>query len=179
MTNYFKGDALEVQVFEAMEPTLLQIGLSLDDCFENIYESEPLGAFLWDEGRVPLTNAIRRDIFIGCFKQIFEAWTFCGTPEAYLTVFRKIFGDDAVIEFTIEGPGHISIDVTTDSVTLSPFIARRIVDNAYVFDNVVDDEGDNICFQTVLGIETSYELSKVVFSMQPNGIFTEVSLTIG
>lgn len=179
MTDYFKGDELELKMFNSAVGSLRNIGVSLDEFFENCYEMVPMGEFLWDEKRVPLTNAIKREVFIISFKQIFEAWSFCGTFESYILVFKKIFGDDAVVEFTVPAPGKLSINIEASGIQLYPFIARSIVENAYVYDNVIDEEDDNIAFATVLGIETEDELKKVLFTMVPAGIYTEVSLTIG
>lgn len=179
MTEFFKGDALELKMYNSGLPALDNIGLGLDEFWSQCYEMIPMGEFLWDEKRVPLTNAIRRDVFVISFKQIFEAWSFCGTFESYILVFKKIFGDDSLIEFTVPAPGQLHINIEASGIQLSPFIARRIVDNAYVYDNVVDHVGDNIAFATVLGIETQDELEKVLYTMVPAGIYTEVSLTIG
>lgn len=179
MTEFFKGDALELKMYNSGLPSMQAIGLSLDDFWNGCYEMVPMGEFLWDEKRVPLTNAIKREVFINSFKQIFEAWSFCGTFESYILVFKKIFGEDAVVEFTVPGPGKLQINIESSGVQLNQFIARTIVDNAYVYDFVVDDVGDNICFATVLGLETEDELNKVLFTMVPAGIYTEVSLTIG
>jgi hypothetical protein len=177
--HYFKGDDTEQKMFLAAEPILKNIMLSLVQAYEEIYVSYPLGQFIYDEKRVPLTNAIRREVFEYSFMKIFEAWAFSGTFESYLTVFKKIFGEDSVIEFTVPGPGKLNIDIEASGVAISPLIAREVIDNAYVLDNIVDDTGDNICVQSVFGIETESELQKMLFSMVPNGIYTEVSLTIG
>jgi hypothetical protein len=177
--NYFKGDELELKMYNAGLPALQAISLGLEEAFLGIYECVPMGELLWDEQRVPLTNAIKREIFIQCFKQVFEAWTFCGTFESYLLVFRKIFGDDASIEFTVPGPGKLQIDIETFGAAINPIVVREISGGSYTIYNLVDEVGDNICAQTTLGIETQYELEKILFSMVPNGIYTEISLTIG
>lgn len=177
--KYFKGDETEQKVVEAVDFSLGDISAALDDYFDSVYESVPLGEFLFDQKRVPLTNAFRRDIFIRCFKDIFEAWSFCGTAESYITVFKKIFGDDVDIVFTVPAPGKLTIDISASDVQESIMEARYIVDNAYVYYDIVDDVGDSIVFSSLLGIETQSELEKVLFTMVPGGIYTVVSLTIG
>jgi hypothetical protein len=179
MVEYFKGDDNEVKVYEAAKTILDSISFAFDEYYAGVYESGPLGEFLYDEDRVPLTNAVKRDIFITSFVEIFNAWTVCGTFESYITVFKKIFGDDATIEFTVPAAGKLTINITSSGFVTSPLIARRIVSNAYVFDNLVDENGDNVCASTILGIENEYELQKILFTMVPAGIFTTVSLTIG
>ncbi len=155
------------------------IQISLNDFLSDCYGTVPLGELLWDASRVPLTNAIRREIFIGCFKELFEAFSFCGTFESYITVFKKIFGDDVEIEFTVPGPGKLNIDITTSGIQEFNFIAREILSNAYVRHTIVDHNGDKILLRGILGIETPYELEKALFTMVPGGIYTQVSLTIG
>lgn len=59
--------------------------------YDGVYESIPLGRILVRRKRVPLTNAIRREVFQYSFMKIFEAWSFAGTAESYITVFKKIF----------------------------------------------------------------------------------------
>jgi hypothetical protein len=76
-------------------------------------------------------------------------------------------------------PGKLNIDITASGVQISDFISREIVNNEYVFDEVIDDEGDNIVFQGVKGFETQYELEQMLFEMVPAGIYTEITLTLG
>jgi hypothetical protein len=147
--------------------------------FEKAYASFPLGDILINTKRAPLTNAIKQDIFREAFKEIFEAFISGGTFESYLTVFRRIFGESVSVEFVVPDPGKLEINIESDGVLLSDFVARYIEDNAYVFDEIVDDEEDNIVFQTVKGFETQYELEQMLFEMVPGGIYTQISLTVG
>ncbi len=177
--QFFKGDATEQKMYAAAAPTIDLLSLVLSTYFTDAYGSVEMGELLFDSQRIPLTNAIRREIFITCFKQILMAWAYCGTFESYLTVFRKIFGEDAEIEFTVPGPGKLTIDVTSSGTQNYNFIAREIVDNDYVFSNIVDYDDNQIVFQAIQGIDTEAELITVLFTMVPGGIFTDVSLTIG
>jgi hypothetical protein len=177
--QYFKGDVTELKVYNSASTIFDNISRSLNECFDGIYNAVTLGQFLFDEQRMPLTNAIKREVFITCFKQIFEAWSFCGTFESYILVFKKIFGEDATIEFTVPAAGKLQINIDVEGVQTSNFQSRDIVDDDYVFSNIVDDVGDKILFRTPLGIASQFELETILFSMVPSGIFTEVSLTIG
>ncbi len=134
---------------------------------------------IYDTGRSPLSNAIVRSIFRESFKEIFEAFIAGGTFESYLTVFRKIFGDDVVVEFTVPDPGKLEIDITAAGLEISEFLARYIEDDAYVFDEIIDYEGDTIVFQGIKGFETQYEVEQMLRELVPAGIFTTISLTIG
>ncbi len=177
--EYFKGDANEIKMAAVLDPLNDQIALQLELANDGAYECQKLGALIYDAERSPLATGITRQIFIENFKEIFDSLIEGGTFESYMTVFRKIFGDTVDVEFTVPGPGRLQIDIEADGVLLSDFVARRIVSNAYYFDEVVDEESDNIVFQTVAGFESQYELENMLFEMVPNGIFTEISLTVG
>lgn len=176
--QFFKGDELERQIDAAFAKATESQGYSLSNFYNQAYSTIPLGHFLFDNQLVPLSNAIRRDIFADAFSQIFEAWAFAGTFESYLLVFKKIFGDNATVMFEVPGPGQLNIDVESDGTETSPFVARRIVNNQYIYDNVVTHDGDRIVFRSFKGIESESELEKILFIMAPGGIFTQVSLTI-
>lgn len=178
--QYFKpNDEKEIKMVEAGSPPFDAKSAELDDFFEGCYSTFPLGDLLWESGRSPLSNAIVQSIFRQSFPEIFEAFTVAGSFESYLTVFSKIFGEDAEVTFTVPAPGKLEISIVATGIELSPFITRYIEDNAYVFDNIVDEEGDNIVFQTIQGFQTQYELERMLFEMVPAGIYTEISLTIG
>lgn len=179
MAQYFKGDATELKYFNSAAPVLDVLSSEKDAFFEDAYECFVLGEVLYDNNLSPLANAIPREIFRTSFSTIFEAFLVAGSFESYLTVFRNIFGDDVAVTFTVPDPGKLNIDIVAAGVALSPFVARYIENNAYVFDNVIDDEGDQIVFQTILGFESQYELEQMLFEMVPTGIYTEITLTVG
>src|ERR1044071_6027784 len=101
MAQFYKGDALEQKVFSVVKPTLDNISLQKDLFFDGSYEASGLGEVIFDAGLSPLSNAISRDVFRDAFKQIFDAFVAAGTFESYLTVFRKIFGDDVSVNFAV------------------------------------------------------------------------------
>ncbi len=176
--QYFKGDAGELKFDSVSIPITSALEIQKDLFLDGAYETSPLGDLLFDNDRAPLANAIPRSVFRIAFKQLFESFIKVGTFEAYLDVFAKIFGSDVDVEFTVPGPGQLDIDITATGLEISPMVARYILDNAYLFDNVVDYDGDNICFQTVQGFTTQYELEQMLFEMVPGGIYTVISLTV-
>lgn len=179
MPQFFKGDQTELKYYNSGKDVIEGIQLQFDDFFEDAYNCFLLGEVIYDNEYSPLARAIPRDIFREAFSSIFESFYEAGSFESYLNVFRKIFGDDVVVEFTVPGPGRLQIDIEAQGLVLSDWIARRIEANAYVFEEVIDDEGDNIVFQTIKGFESQYELEKMLFEMVPDGIYTEISLTLG
>lgn len=177
--QYFKGDALEKKFDGVGAPLLTTIEGQRDDFLEGAYSAAPLGEVIFDSGRSPLSNAISRTIFRSAFKEIFDAFVQVGTFEAYLTVFRKIFGEDVVVEFTVPAPGKLEIAIEAEGVELTNFITRYIQDNQYIYEEIIDDEGENIVFQSIKGFTSQYELEQMLFEMVPAGVYTEISLSLG
>ena len=179
--QFFKGDATELKYYESGKGILDILQLQIDLFAAGAYETYVLGDMIHDSGRSPLCNAIRKEIFRQAFKEIFEAFVVAGSFESYLTVFRKIFGDEVTVEFTVPGPGQLEIDIEADGVELSDLVVRQIVNNAYQFFNLVDQESNeiNIAVQTIKGFQSQYELEQMLFEMVPGGIYTVINLTIG
>lgn len=177
--QYFKGDDREKKFYESGRALTDTVSLQKDNFFSGAFSAAPLGDVIYDSGRSPLSNAITRDIFRNSFKQIFDAFTVAGSFESYISVFQKIFGTTSNVTFTVLAPGKLKIEIIADEVELSNFVARTILNDQYVFDEIVDHLGDNIIsFQTVKGFKTQYELEQMLFEMVPAGVFTQIVLTI-
>ena len=164
MPQFFKnGDAEELKYYNSAAPISDQLSAEKDQFNQDAYACFVLGELIYDNDLSPLANAIPREIFRESFQSIFDAFLTAGSFESYLSVFRKIFGDDVEVTFGVPAPGKLTIDIVAAGVQLSPFVARYIESNTYVFHNVVDDEGDQIVFQTIKGFESQYELEKMLF----------------
>jgi hypothetical protein len=177
--QYFKGDETEVKFQAAAQDILDNRSLQKDLFLAGAYETGPLGDLIITSNRSPLSNAITQAIFRDAFKEIFEAFVKVGTFEAYITVFKKIFGEAVTIDFTVPAAGKLNIDIEAEGIELNNFITRYIVANAYVLDTIIDDEADNIVFQTIKGFTSQYDLELMLREMVPAGIFTEINLTLG
>lgn len=177
--QYFKGDAKELKFYNSAKDTLENASSQKDVFFDEAYACFALGELLFDTDRAPLANAIKREIFRESFFTVFDAFVVAGSFESYITVFKRVFGDDVVIEFTVPSPGFLQINIEASGTAESDFEARYLVDNEYFFDTVVDDVGDTIVFQTIKGLESQYELEQMLFELVPAGIYTEITLTVG
>jgi len=177
--QFFKGDDREKKVYYSGAPIAQLLSENKDDFFAQAYACFVLGELIYDNDRAPLTRAIPREIFREAFATIFDAFIAAGSFESYLTVFRNIFGDDVEVEFGVPAPGKLTIDIVAAGVVLSDFITREIVDDEYVSNNITDQDDDQIVFQTVKGFQSQYELEQMLFEMVPDGIFTEITLTLG
>jgi hypothetical protein len=179
MAQYYKGDATEIKFFDSLNPTAGLLSANLDEFEANAFTCFVLGELIFDNKIGPLTNAIPRSIYRECFQQLFDSFVVGGTFESYIEVFKRIFGDDVVIDFTVPDPGKLIIDIEATGIVLSPWVAKLIVDDAFVYDNIVDDEADNIVFQSIKGFETQSEVETMLFQMVSAGIYTEITLTVG
>lgn len=177
--QYFKGDGLEIQMANSGIPAAANLGLQLDEFFDQAYACFVLGELLYDNNLSPLANAIDRAIFRESYSVIFDAFIVAGTFESYITVFKNIFGDDVDVTFTVSAPGKLQIVILAAGDALYDLVARSIVSDAYVIDEIVDEAGDNIDASLPKGFSTQYELEQMLFEMVPDGIYTDISLSIG
>lgn len=176
----FKGDAIELKFRAVAEAVGGALSTEKHDMFEDCFECFILGDLLYDTGRAPLANAIPREIFRQIFATVFDQFVLAGSAESYLFVFRKIFGDDVEVTFTVPAPGKLQIDIQAVGIELNNFGVRHIEDNTYVLDDLITQSGtDNIVFQTVKGFQSEYELEQMLFEMVPAGIYTIINLTLG
>lgn len=180
MVQFFKeNDALEQKMYESGAAAMSAAGMTLDDFDADAYESQPFGDIISDNNLSPLSNAITKEIFRQFFNEVFLAFGSAGTFESYISVFKKIFGDDVDIVFTVPDPGSLEIDITTMNIEVFNFVARRIVDDQYVFDNVVTEDDEQILFRSIKGFESQYELEQMLFELVPGGIATTITLAFG
>jgi hypothetical protein len=177
--QYFKNDEIEQKFYNTGSPLLALVSSSKDDFLDGSYEAASLGDLIYESARSPLANAIVQSVFRDSFKEIFDAFVEVGTFETYITVFKKIFGEDCTVEFEVPAAGKLNIDIEAEGVELSNFVSRYIEDNQYLFDEIIDYDGDNIAFQSIKGFQTEYEVEQMLFEMVPAGIYTQISLTIG
>ncbi len=176
--QYYKGDDTEIKMVGVAKPIADILSLEKDAFYAGAFSTGPLGDLIFTNRRAPLANAISQAVFRDSFPDIFDAFIAGGTFESYLTVFKKIFGDDVAVTFTVPGAGHLQIGIVAAGLEESIFFERHIVDNAYVFDDVTDQDGIDIVFDTVKGFTSQYELEQMLFEMVPAGIFTEITLTL-
>lgn len=178
MSQYFKGDDTEKKFESSAKTTLDDLSLQLDAFDDDAYECQAFGDIIFEAGRSPLANAIDQLVFRQSFNEVFQNFRVAGSFESYIAVFEKIFGDSVDITFTIPAAGKLQIDIVADEIELNDFAARLIINNAYVLDDVVDYDGDTIAFQTIKGFQSQYELEQMLYEMVPDGIYTEISLSL-
>lgn len=185
--QYFNGDADEIKVVNATNLLFANQQQALDGMFQGVYNSKPMAEFLYDNQLVALSQVINREVFIETINEIFEAWSFAGSFESYLTVLKKIFGESSVIEFSYptytEYPeiiisGAIHIDITSSAQEVAYFVARQKTEAGYEYFNVVDEEGNKIIFYTLLTTDGQLDVTKIIRTIVPAGIGVTISYNI-
>lgn len=177
--QFYKGDETELKFFNSANSVVLNLEAGKNDFFDQAYSCFKLGEILYDSARAPLANAIPRDIFRESFASIFGSFLEAGSFETYLEVFRSIFGPDVEVTFAVPAPGKLNITIVAAGLALFDLIGRSIQNDAYVIDEIVDYDGNNVVGQSIKGFETEYELQQMLFEMVPGGIYTQISLTVG
>lgn len=179
MIQYFKrNDDLEKKVAEVFDPILTSLALERNDFYDESYVAQPLGEVLKNLKRDPMVGVISDEVYVTSFSAIHELFTRPGTFEFYLQLFRKIWGDSVDVTFTVPSPGVLNIDIEAVEAISYRFIARRIVDNAYIYEPVIDDVGDNIVFQGTIGLKTQAEVDLLMKEISPANIFTTATLVV-
>lgn len=174
-----QNDDRDQKVKAAVEPIFSEIDSSRDDFYDGAWTASPLGDVLYQLSRDPTAGVVTQDTFRQAFPAIHEIFSRPGTFEFYLEVFRAIWGQDVEVEFEVPDPGELLINIEALTAQQDDWIARSIVDNKYVFDEIVDHEGDNIAFQTRQGIKTQKEVDALILEIYPAGVWVQTTLVIG
>lgn len=170
-------DETEGKVRDAILPFSELRDSELDEFFVGAFTCFVLGDVLYLTGH-PMSGVIPQDVFRMSFPEIHQLFTRPGTFEFYLDVFRAVWGEDVVVEFTVPDPGKLLINIESLAVVEYIALAREIIDNVYVFHELVDHVGDNLIFQGSQGLKTQEEAEALVNEFRPAGIWTETTLSI-
>lgn len=178
MQAFRQNDEIEFRVSGIFTDKINEIGADLKSFFDGAYTSYVLGDILFDLDRSPLADSISKDVFRSSYYAIHQLYTRPGTFEFYLDVFRAVFGPDVVVEFTILGPGKLQINIEAISIVENFLQARRIEDGAYVYYDLVTQDGDFIVAQVAEGTKTQSEVDAIMIELVPIGIWVQTSLVI-
>ncbi|WKV32920.1 hypothetical protein MAC3UK_0033 [Bdellovibrio phage MAC3UK] len=179
MVQFFKEtDDLEKKFYEITAPSMDALEAQLNAFFDEAYACYLLGEVLYDTGASSISSAMTRDVFRTAFFALFESFVEGGSLESYMIVFRAIFGEDVSVVFDIPAPGHLTINIDALNITEEPFTMRRIVDNVYQYEDLLDSEGEPIMAQVTKGIKTQQDMDILMPEITPAGIFVETTLII-
>lgn len=179
MVQFFKeNDTDEKLFYQITSPTMDVIETQLNEFFAEAYACFILGDILYETGASTISSAMTKDIFRTSFFALFDSFVECGSLESYMTIFRAIFGEDVSVIFGIPSPGHLTINIAALNITEEPFIMRRIVDNRYQYDDLLDSDDEPIMSQVTKGIKTQQDIDILMPELTPAGILVETTLVI-
>lgn len=177
--QFFKEtDDDEKKFYQITAPTMDILEAQHNAFFDEAYYCHLLGEVLYDTGAATFWAAMSRDIFKTSFFAIFESFVFGGSLESYMTVFRAIFGPDVAVVFDVPNPGHLTINIEALNISEEPITARRIIDNTYHYEDLLDSDGEPIMAQVTRGIKTQQDMDILMPELTPAGIFVETTLVI-
>jgi len=179
MPEFFKGDDLENKYFNVGSNLFDQIETEKTSFFNDCYENKLLGEIIHKSKIAPLSNAIPLDVFKDSFNAIFNIFLEAGSFEGYLTVFKAIFGPDVDVTFTVPAPGKLGIVIEAQGLLTFNLAARKIVSDAYVFEPLVDHNDNNIVVNFIRGLSSQSEVEIMLNELVPQGVWTDIDLTIG
>jgi len=176
--QFFKGDALELQMEEAGRNPLASSSAALDEFFENAYENAPFLLMLYDSGRMPFSDRVPRDSFVGFLRQAIPNFPVTGTFEAYLFIIKSIFGAESNVFFEVLGPGHLDMVVSSPATLEFELIAREIIDGVIEESTVVTDDGFSIALRGIAGIDSEPELRMLLAELIPAGLVVDITMAV-
>lgn len=173
-----QNDVVEKKVTDAFLtfPNLREA--NLNEFYEGAYDCFLLGDVLFALKRDPMAGVVTQETFRSSFFAIHQLFTRPGTFEFYLEVFRAVWGNDVAVQFVVPEPGKLLINVEALTIQLEDWLVRRIEDGVYVYEELIDEEGDNIVFQGTQGIKTQSEAEALVNELYPAGLWVETTLII-
>lgn len=169
--QYFKGDDIEIKLSGSAQAVFQNLQTELTAWFNDAYNSAGLGAILYDNNLVPLSQTIARDVFIKNYGEILRRWEYVGSFESYLYVFMQIFGPQTQITFEKLAPGALKIYIVTDQTGFINWLTQQ-------GQEIRTQSGQPLMFKQVLGIENFYEVQGVLDSLNPAGIYLEVDFRL-
>ncbi len=177
MTQNFKGDAQELLFEQAGSAAFDLCSQAKDEFFGVCYDTDNFLLMLYDAGRMPFTDRVPRDSFVGFLRSALANFPVTGTFESYIFILKSLFGDGTTVQFTVVNPGHLSILVNATDLVEHQWQSREFVDGEYVYSDIATFDGDDLIqFKGISGIDSQAKLQAIISELIPVGIYTEISL---
>ncbi len=166
----FKGDAVELKFIEAGAEAFDVTSASIDEMYAGASTSNPFLLMLYDEGRVPYSQRVKREAFVNFYKELVNQLQVVGTFEAYLFVLRAVFGVESEVFFDSPDPGTLEITVNVANEFTFDFVAREIVAGIEVFSEMVTQDEEQLVFRGISGFSTDHDVELFFSELIPIGI---------
>lgn len=172
MVENIRNNQTEREMQEVLNSVCIPQAEEIRKFFANAYVSEAFGAALFDSGYMGLFGVIDRNYFIKNYPSIFSYIAKAGTSEAYIGLFKALFGDSTTVTFDFGAPaGTIDVDIVAD---LDSFIwvTQDQVDNI-----VTQDTAEEVIFTTLFGELTLNQTESLLKLLVPHGILATFNIT--
>lgn len=155
MVQKLINDREENKFFNVWLQLFQQTMSDLQDYYNLVYESNLLGALIFDNQLSEIAKIINRELFIKTYWQIFNEETKNGTVDAHLYILYAIFGSNATIFVDQQSPLYVRYLIQTNTITLNNWLTKQ-------GDQMVTKNGDRLMFRSILSGLTNAELENLL-----------------
>ena len=155
MVQKLINDREENKFFNVWLQLFQQTMSDLQDYYNLVYESNLLGALIFDNQLSEIAKIINRELFIKTYWQIFNEETKNGTVDAHLYILYAIFGSNATIFVDQVSPLYVRYLIQTNTITLNNWLTKQ-------GDQMVTKNGDRLMFRSLLSGLTNAELENLL-----------------
>lgn len=155
MVQKLINDREENKFFNVWLQLFQQTMSDLQDYYNLVYESNLLGALIFDNQLSEIAKIINRELFIKTYWQIFNEETKNGTVDAHLYILYAIFGSNATIYVDQVSPLYVRYLIQTNTITLNNWLTKQ-------GDQMVTKNGDRLMFRSILSGLTNAELENLL-----------------
>lgn len=155
MVQKLINDREENKFFNVWLQLFQQTMSDLQDYYNLVYESNLLGALIFDNQLSEIAKIINRELFIKTYWQIFNEETKNGTVDAHLYILYAIFGSNATIYVDQVSPLYVRYLIQTNTITLNNWLTKH-------GDQMVTKNGDRLMFRSILSGLTNAELENLL-----------------
>lgn len=174
--QYFKGDPLELKMDAAGRRAFDITDGALDSYWTNAYTAADFLLMLYDTGRMPFSDRVPREAFVGFIRMMIPNFSVIGTFEAYLFIIQSIFGASSNVLFDVPGPGQLSMIIATPATLEFDWQGQEVGSSGYQSFGMQTSDGYDLQFRGISGIDSEPKLKQLLSELIPLGVFTSITL---
>lgn len=177
MQYFQQNDEFEKRIVRSQNAAFDTVNANLDEMFENLFFSRPLGQALYDAGVDELRNFIDRNYYQDAYFTLHEGIAKGGTFEFFILFFKYVWGESVTTVFTRDR-AQLGVTITADILTEEILGVRKVnnVTLQYEYDDFVLSTGEFLALNVRTGIRTQQELDTIMDYISTHGILTSAIL---
>lgn len=169
MVQKLINDSEENKFFNVWLELFQQTMSDLQDYFNLVYESNLLGALIFDNQLSEIAKIINRDLFIKTYWQIFNEESKNGTVDAHLYILYAIFGSNATIFVDQVSPLYVRYLIQTNTINLESWVTKQ-------GEQMITKSGDRLMFRSLLSGLTNAELANLLKAIANYGEYLDFEI---